>query len=357
MQALVYDDFGAPLDLRTVPDPEPAPHGVVLAVEACGVCRSDWHGWQGHDPMIDPPNVPGHEAVGVVTEVGERVDRWTGGERVTVPFVGGCGTCAQCRAGHPQVCPNQFQPGFSDWGAFAEYVAVDYADENLVRLPPTMDAVTAASLGCRFATAFRAVIDQGEVSGGEWVAVHGCGGVGLSAVMIARAAGAQVVAVDISDDALALAEDVGASITVHARRADDVVEAVREATGGGAHLSVDALGSPETCRNSVANLRTRGRHVQVGLLVGDDAHTAVPMDRVVADELELLGTHGIQAHRYPALFDLIRADALQPQRLVARTIPLPDAGNILQQMDDVASAGITVIDRFESRDGEAGRTP
>ncbi len=346
MQALVYSDFGAPLDLRTVPEPEPSAHGVALEVQACGVCRSDWHGWQGHDPLIDPPNVPGHEVVGTVTAIGGRVDQWMPGDRVTVPFVGGCGTCAQCRAGHQQVCPNQFQPGFSDWGAFAEFVAVDYADANLVRLPETMDAVTAASLGCRFATSFRAVVDQGEVDGGEWVAVHGCGGVGLSAVMIAAAVGARVVAVDISDEALALADDVGASITINAHDTDDVVATIREATGGGAHLSLDALGSPETCRNSVANLRKRGRHVQVGLLVGDDVPTAIPMDRVVADELELLGTHGMQAHRYPALFGMIEADVLQPRRLVNRTIPLTDAGSALREMGDFRGTGVTVIDEF-----------
>jgi alcohol dehydrogenase len=344
MQALVYDDFGAPLDLRTVPDPEPSPHGVVLAVEACGVCRSDWHGWQGHDPMIDPPNVPGHEVVGVVTEVGDRVEQWTGGERVTVPFVGGCGTCAQCRAGHPQVCPDQFQPGFSDWGAFAEFVAIDYADANLVRLPDSMDAVTAASLGCRFATSFRAVVDQGDVSAGDWVAVHGCGGVGLSAVMIAAAVGAQVVAVDIAHEALSLAETVGAAVTINASNTDDVVGAVREHTNGGVHVSLDALGSPETCFHSVSNLRKRGRHVQVGLLVGEDAHMAVPMDRVLADELELVGTHGIQAHRYPALFEMIEAETLQPGRLVSRTIPLRAAGTALANMADGGPAGVTVID-------------
>jgi alcohol dehydrogenase len=345
MQALVYDDFGAPLHLRTVPDPEPAPHGVVLDVQACGVCRSDWHGWQGHDPMIDPPNVPGHEVVGIVTAVGKNVSRWTEGDRVTVPFVGGCGGCAQCRAGDQQVCPNQFQPGFSAWGAFAEYVAIDYADDNLVRLPPSMDAVTAASLGCRFATSFRAVVDQGGVGAGDWVAVHGCGGVGLSAVMIANAVGAQVVAVDIADEALSLAERVGATATIHAGETDDVVAAVRAATNGGAHVSLDALGSPETCFHSVANLRKRGRHVQVGLLVGDDAPTAIPMDRVVADELEILGTHGLQAHRYPALFDMIEAGALAPQRLVTRTLPLAAVGDALRGLGSFATAGISVLDR------------
>jgi alcohol dehydrogenase len=347
MQALVYDDFNAPLKLRTVSKPDPRPHGVVLAVQACGVCRSDWHGWKGHDPMIDPPNVPGHEVVGTVTAVGERVEQWAGGERVTVPFVGGCGTCAQCRTGHRQVCPNQFQPGFSDWGAFAEFVSIDYADENLVRLPDPIDAVTGASLGCRFATAFRAVVDQGNAGSGDWVAVHGCGGVGLSAVMIARAAGARVVAVDIADRALALAEEIGADDTINARRTDDVVAAVRETTGGGAHVSLDALGSSATCFNSVANLRKRGRHVQVGLLVDESSHTAIPFDRVVADELELRGTHGLQSHRYPALLNMIEAEVLQPRRLVQRTIPLAEAENSLRQMGDFATSGITVIDDFD----------
>ena len=347
MQALVYDDFGAPLNLQEVPKPDPASHGVVLEVRACGICRSDWHGWKGHDPMIEPPNVPGHEVVGTISAVGEKVEKWTGGERVTVPFVGGCGTCDQCRAGHQQVCPNQFQPGFSNWGAFAEFVAINFADENLVHLPGSVGDVTGASLGCRFATAFRAVIDQGEANSGDWVAVHGCGGVGLSAVMIARAAGARVIAVDINDEALALAEDLGAGHVINARKAHDVAEAVREVTGGGAHLSLDALGSPETCYNSVANLRKRGRHVQVGLLVGEHADTAVPFDRVVADELELRGTHGLQAHRYPALLSMVEADLLQPRQLVQRTISLGEAGDSLREMGDFATTGITVIDDFD----------
>jgi alcohol dehydrogenase len=323
MEALVYEEFGAPLTLRSVPKPEPDPHGVVLEVRACGVCRSDWHGWMGHDPMIETPNVPGHEVVGTVSAIGDRVQKWEGGERVTVPFVGGCGTCDQCRAGHQQVCPNQFQPGFSDWGAFAEFVAIDYADENLIRLPDQVGDVTGASLGCRFATAFRAVIDQGEASSGDWVAV------------------------DIDDEALTLAEEIGAGRSISAREIDNIPEAVREATGGGAHLSLDALGSPETCYNSVANLRKRGRHVQVGLLVGEHADTAVPLDRVVADELELRGTHGLQAHRYPALFNMIEEGTLQPRRLVRRTILLGEAGESLREMGDFAAAGITVIDDFD----------
>jgi alcohol dehydrogenase len=352
MKAIVYDDFGTPPTLRTVPDPSPPPSGVVLAVEATGVCRSDWHGWQGHDPMIDPPHVPGHEVVGTIAEVGADVSRWSNGERVTVPFVGGCGTCPHCRSGEPQVCPNQFQPGFSAWGAFAEYVMIDYADANLVRLPDGLAPVTAASLGCRFATAFRAVVDQGDVRAGDWVAVHGCGGIGLSAVMIANAVGAQVVAVDVSDEALSLASSVGATHTINAEAVPNVVAAVRDHTHGGAHVSLDGLGSAETAYNSVSCLRTHGRHVQVGLLVGDDAATALPMDRVVADELEIRGTHGIQAHRYPAMFDMIDAGSLAPETLIRRTIPLSDAGTALTQIDD-SPAGVTVVSLSQTSSSES----
>lgn len=346
MNALVYDAFEAPPELRTVPDPEPSDDGVVVEVRATGLCRSDWHGWKGHDSAIDPPHVPGHELAGVIVETGADVERWSPGDRVTVPFVAGCGRCSQCAAGHPQVCDHQFQPGFTAWGSFAEYVALDYADRNLVRLPDTLDAVTAASLGCRFGTAFRAVVDQGEVGGGDWVAVHGCGGVGLSAVMIAGALGARVVGVDVSDAALAKARATGADAVIDAETTADVVEAIHDVTSGGAHVSIDALGDPDTCHRSVSCLRKRGRHVQVGLLVDEHRDTALPMDRVVADELEIRGTHGVQAHRYPALFRMIEAGALAPDALIGRTISLADAGNALTTLDTVTEAGVTVIDTF-----------
>ncbi|TVR60540.1 MAG: alcohol dehydrogenase, partial [Gemmatimonadales bacterium] len=308
MKAAFYTAFGEPFGLETVPDPTPEPHGVVIEVQATGLCRSDWHGWMGHDPDIQLPHVPGHEFAGVVVAVGHEVRNWRGGERVTLPFVCACGRCPVCGSGNHQVCPNQTQPGFSNWGSFAPLVAVDHADVNLVALPDEMSFTTAASLGCRFATAFRAVIDQGRVRAGEWVAVHGCGGVGLSAVMVAAAAGARVVAVDISPGALALAREAGAEEVVDAGSREgsrDVAPDIIERTGGGAHLSLDALGSPTTAWNSVACLGTRGRHVQVGLLPAGAAGTPLPMDRVVARELELLGSHGMQAHRYPEMMALI----------------------------------------------------
>ncbi len=191
MKAAIYEKFKESLTIRNVPNPRPTKSGVVVRVKACGICRSDWHGWMGNDRDIVLPHVPGHELAGVVEEVGSEVKNWKRGDRVTVPFVGGCGSCKQCLSGNQQVCDFQFQPGFTAWGAFAEYVAIDYAATNLVLLPEEIDFVTASSLGCRFITSFRAVAHQAKVTGGEWVAVHGCGGVGLSAIMIANALGAK----------------------------------------------------------------------------------------------------------------------------------------------------------------------
>lgn len=345
MKAVVFEQFSTPPSIQQVPDPAPAPHGVVVKVMANGVCRSDWHGWMGHDPDIQLPHVPGHELSGVVEAVGKDVTKWRIGDRVTVPFVGGCGTCPECHTGNHQVCDAQFQPGFTHWGSFAEYVGIHYADVNLVALPDTLTFDTAASLGCRFVTSFRAVVDQGRVSAGQWVAVHGCGGVGLSAIMIASAAGANVVAVDISEQALALARQLGAVATVNANQVADVVEAVVEITQGGAHVSLDALGHP-TCFNSISNLRKRGKHVQVGLMLADHSTPAVPMSKVIANELEILGSHGMQAHRYGAMLAMIQSGKLAPEKLIGRRITLEESVQALINMDKFEGVGVTVVTEF-----------
>ncbi len=346
MRAALYQDFRKPLSLENVSDPSPARHGAVIRVTATGLCRSDWHGWMGHDPDIVPPHVPGHEFAGEISALGKEVQGWRVGERVTVPFVCACGSCPQCLSGNHQVCERQTQPGFTHWGSFAEFVAIDHAAVNLVRLPDGLDDVSAASLGCRFATSFRAVVDQAGVKAGEWVAVHGCGGVGLSSIMIANALGARVVAIDISEDKLALAESVGASAVILDTGRVDIVEAVVQQTGGGAHVSIDALGSPKTCFNSVANLRRRGRHVQVGLMAADHRQAPIPMNLVIARELQILGSHGMQAHRYPELLAMIQRGALRPDKLVQKRISLEESLEALVAMDDFRGTGVTVIDRF-----------
>jgi alcohol dehydrogenase len=315
--------------------------GAVIEVRATGVCRSDWHAWQGHDP-VPLPHVPGHELAGVVVEVGPLVTTRTVGERVTVPFVCGCGRCDWCAAGDAQVCPQQTQPGFTGPGSFAERVAVHAADLNVVPLPDDLDFMTAASLGCRFATAFRALTAHARVRPGDRVAVHGCGGVGLSAVMIATALGARVVAVDVSPQALERAGELGAAALVEGGA--DAVRRVVELTYGGAHVSLDAVGSTDTAVASVSCLRPRGRHVQVGLLLGEHAAPPLPMGLVVARELEIYGSHGMPARDYPAMLDLVASGALRPDLLVGTVIGLEDAGAALAAMSRPAtSAGVTVV--------------
>jgi alcohol dehydrogenase len=340
MRAVVFDAVGSPLRLAELAPPECPPEGVVIDVKATGICRSDWHAWHGRE-VVSLPHIPGHEFSGVVTKTGAKVAAFAVGDRVTVPFVNGCGRCDWCRAGQAQVCPHQTQPGFSRAGSFAEQVAIPAADFNLVRLPETMDFVTAAVLGCRFATAFHALTTQARLKAEEWLAVFGCGGVGLSAVMIAVAIGARVVAVDPSPTALTRAADLGAEATV---AATDPAPAVQSITGGGAHSSVDAVGSTATAISSIRSLRARGRHIQVGLMLGDDERASLPWQLVVSRELEVLGAHGMAAREYPAMLTMIADGRLEPQRLIGSVIDLEQAGEALMAMDKPvpAQAGIVV---------------
>ncbi len=346
MRAAAYDSFGGPITVRELPDPVPEAGDVVLRVRATGICRSDWHGWKGRDRDIrELPHVPGHEFSGEVVAIGGGVTGFQPGDRVTVPFAAGCGSCEPCSLGNQQVCDSQSQPGFTHWGSFAQLVRVRYAQDNLVLLPDDMEYVTAAALGCRFTTAYRAVATRARTTAGEWVAVHGCGGVGLSAIMIARSLEARVLAVDVNPAALEMAVDLGAEVAIDGR-AGDVAATILDATGGGAHVSIDAMGHPAILRAAVSSLRKLGRHVQVGLLVGDAAPTPVPMDLVVGRELEIMGSHGMQAHLFPGLFDLIASGALDPDRLVTRLCKLEQGAELLETLDGDPHAGITVIDRF-----------
>ena len=345
MKAAYFDEFGEPLTIESLPDPSPSNDGVVIKVKANGICRSDWHGWMGHDSDVKLPHVPGHELAGVVAAVGKNVRKWKDGDRITLPFACGCGSCEQCVSGNQQVCDHYFQPGFTAWGSFAEFVAVRYADTNLVRLPNEMEYVEAASLGCRFITSFRAVVSQARVQPGEWVAVYGCGGIGLSAIMIANAIGAQPIGIDINPETLKLAESIGAVATINARN-ENPVEAIHEITRGGVQVSIDALGSSETCHNSVMSLCKRGRHVQVGVMAAESKETLLPMSWVMFNELELIGSHGMQAHAYGPMMDMILSDKLQPSKLINHTVTLEESLSVLQSMGDSPPSGVIVIDRF-----------
>jgi alcohol dehydrogenase len=344
VRAILFDQFQGPTSVSEVPDPSAPDGGVTVRVHATGLCLSDWHAWAGHDGDITTlPHVAGHELAGTIAEVGAGVTKWQVGDRVTVPFVSGCGRCQWCRDGQAQVCPDQTQPGFTHWGSYAELVALYAADANLVAIPDGVSFETAASLGCRFATAYRAVAGRARVRAGEWVVVVGAGGVGLSAIMIAVARGARVVAVDRSEGALEAARRAGAERTVLADGLD-VPAVVQQVTDGGAHVAVDAVGSERTCADAIESLRRRGRHVQVGLFAPVDGGPRVPMGRVIAWELDVLGSHGMAAADYPEMLELVASGALRPQDLLDRVIGLAEAATLVPTMDTAPRAGMVVLD-------------
>lgn len=345
MRAAVLETYRAPLALRTVPEPACPEDGVVLRVLACGVCRSDWHAWTGEHPRVKPEAVLGHEYCGEVVEAGPR-SGWAVGDRLVAPFLISCGACPACRAGEEQTCADMVFPGLGAPGAFAEYVAVPRG-HNLHRLPEGMDPVTAAGLGCRVMTAFHALTDRAALRPGEWLAVHGTGGVGLAAVLIGRAMGARVVAVDLVEEKLAFARAHGAEAAVNARDPDAPAR-IREITGGGAHVSVEAVGIEPTLNASLACLRPLGRHVQCGLPIGHTARMEIDLNAVFVKNLALFGSRGMPAHRYPSLFSMIAGGAVDFAPMIGRQIALSEVSSELAAFDGPTPPGVPVVSRFDA---------
>ena len=340
MRAAVFEHFRGPIEIVEVADPDVAPGEVVVEVLAVGLCRSDYHGWHGTDPDIVCPHVGGHEFVGRVVAVGAGVARVREGDRVVAPFVCGCGLCEPCRLGQQQVCRRQQQPGFTRWGAFATYTTVPFADSNAVVVPSGVSNEAAALVGCRVSTAYRGVIERGRLAAGEVLCVHGCGGVGLAAIAFGRAIGAQVVAVDISPDALALAIQLGADLTLDASSTDDVGSAVHDMVGG-AHVSVDCLGHVATASNSILSVRALGRHVQIGLF--PTATAELPISHVIRNELELLGVHGLSASRFDRVFAMMADGHVDPAAMITQRLSLGDVPTALPAMGEFAQPGVSVV--------------
>jgi len=339
MKAMFFSEFEGELSVVDLPKPELSPNGVVIKVEATGLCRSDWHGWMGHDADISLPHVPGHELAGVISAVGSEVKKHSVGDRVTVPFVCGCGECQFCLRGDAQVCPTLTQPGFTGFGSFAEYVAIENADFNLIEIPEGVSFSVAAALGCRFATAYRGLVKRAKVLANERVVIYGCGGVGLSAIMISKALGATVYAVDVNSRALELAASLGA-IPINSTEVDPVAFLQ---SAGGAHVAVDALGSETTAGQSILSLQRRGRHLQLGLMLTPTGLSALPIGRVIAWELDFLGSHGMAARDYSEMLAMVASGTLNPSILITREVDLAEGLISLQEMSSSSPTGITVI--------------
>ena len=342
MRAAVVREFHEDLSLETVPDPACPETGVVLEVAACGVCRSDFHGWVGSHPKVVNGSIMGHEYCGTVVAAGSKA-KFTVGDRLIAPFILGCGSCRECNTGVSNACENAIVPGFGAPGAYAQYVAVPY-DHNLVHLPETMRPSLAAGLGCRVTTAWHALTDRANVRAGEWVAVHGTGGIGLSTLLLAKMLGAQVVVVDVVDEKLEHAKSLGADAAVNASNGN-AAEAIRDITGGGAQVSVEALGIAQTTNASVECLGTLGRHVHVGLPAGDGL-MEINMRAIYSKQLSFFGTRGMPSWKYPSLLGMIERGEVDLSPMVAREIGLSAASNELRAMKGPTSPGTAVITDF-----------
>ena len=347
MKASLLRQFAQPPAVETVDDPVCPDNGVIVKLQACGVCRSDHHGWVGENPSVKLPHVMGHELAGTVVESGKDVSSFKLGDRVTAPFVLGCGHCPDCVSGNATICDKQDVIGFTVWGAFAEYIAIPNADFNLVGLPDSVAFSAAAALGCRMTTAFRGLVDRGRLQPDETAVIHGCGGVGLSAIMICRALGADVIAVDVNEDALRLAERAGANRTVNASGVDRVGDLVRDMTSGGAHLSMDALGIGETFDNSLRSLRKLGRHIQIGMPVGRHREVTLPLlELVYTRQLQISGSRGLSADGFAPLIKMIEEGRIDASLLISQEIALGDVADALQAMNGFTGSGVSIITDF-----------
>ncbi|MFA8385098.1 MAG: zinc-binding dehydrogenase [Pelagibaca sp.] len=340
MRAAVIRAFNQDLSIETVPDPACPENGVVLQVEACGVCRSDFHGWTGEHPKVKPGDILGHEYCGTVVAAG-RDAKHKIGDRLIAPFILSCGTCPACHTGVSNTCASQIVPGFGTQGAYAELVAVPF-DHNLVPLPASMTPALAAGLGCRVTTAWHALTDRANLRAGEWVAVHGTGGIGLATLLLAKMLGAQVVVVDVVEDKLTHAKSLGADAAVNALT-DNVAQAIHDITGGGAHVSVEALGIAATTNASIDCLRVLGRHVQVGMPAGETGMMEVNMRGIYSKQLSFFGTRGMPAWKYPTLLDMIERGQVDIRPMVAREVSLSGASAELAAMHGPTAPGTAVI--------------
>lgn len=350
MRAAVMEAIRKPLTVKEVPDPQLPRDGAVIRAEAEGICRSDWHAWSGDWGWIGlTPTLPlvmGHEFCGVIEEVGNDVRNFKRGDRVLVPFSQGEGSCEYCRSGNSHVCARPQLPGFSYWGGYGRLVGVPKADFNLVPMPDEVGFLEGAAMGCRFMTSYHGVVDRAQIKPGEWVAVHGCGGIGLSAIHIAAASGASVIAVDLDDRKLELAQKVGAAHVVNGKKSD-AIKVITDITHGGAHVAVDALGIAATCRNAILSLRKQGRSLQIGLTSQNEkGDVALPIDRMVTMELQLIASLGMPASRYPSMLQMVAAKKLRPADMITETVALGGASRVLEEMTNFQNIGMSIINEY-----------
>lgn len=322
MRAAIFHGSGRPLTLGELPRPSLGPGDALVKVAACGFCHTDLHYLDhGVATAKAPPMVLGHEISGTVEELGPSATERALGDRVLVPAVLPCGSCELCRRGRGNICPRLMMLGNHIDGGFAEYVRVPARD--LVPLPSGMDLARSAVIADALTTPYHAVVHRGQVRSGDWVVVVGCGGVGINVVQFARAAGANVIAVDLRPEKLELALRLGATEALDASQHPQLGREVQKRTGGGANVAFEVVGTPETVRTALSTLRRGGRLCVLGY---SDSVVPVPLNRLMFFEYEIVGSLGCRPVDYPQVIEMVRSGKVRLDEVVTRTVPLDRIG-------------------------------
>jgi propanol-preferring alcohol dehydrogenase len=320
MRAAVFYGPHQPLRIESVPEPELSAGEILVKVAACGLCHTDLHYIDHEVPTVKPPPlILGHEAAGIVALVGPTVTGIGEGDRVLLPAILTCGQCAACRYGRENICQNMRMFGNDVDGAFAEYVKSPAKDVFI--LPAEIPLIEGSIIADAVTTPYHAVKNRAEVRPGDSVVVYGCGGVGLNVVQFANLAGGKVIAVDVSDEKLAWARQLGATFTLNPHQEGDIARAVRKLTGGGADIAIEAIGNPTTMREAFGTLHPGGRLVVVGY---SNHEVALNAGRIMYREMEIRGSLGCRPVDYPRVIDLVRSGRVQVEPLVTARFPLSE---------------------------------
>lgn len=336
MKAVRFIGVNQPLQMQEIPIPEIGERDILVKVKAAGICHSDAHYRAGISPVRPVPLTLGHEVAGVAEKIGSKVERLKPGDRVALHYNISCGECPHCLTGNDQFCEKVLMLGHYTNGGYAEYIAVPA--RNAIPLPDEIPFEQGATLMCASATAFHA-LHKSRLKAGERVAIFGAGGLGQSAIQLAKAFGAlEVYAVDINDDKLALATQYGA-IPIHAKKVDPVAAIKQRTNGHGVDVAIEMIGLPQTMKQALQSAGIMARVVIVGL--SNQPLEIRTYTELLGNEIELIGSNDHLLTELPLLMELARKNHLDTSRIVTKTVPL-DADAVNAALDALESFGSDV---------------
>jgi 6-hydroxycyclohex-1-ene-1-carbonyl-CoA dehydrogenase len=324
MKAAIFSSPNQPLKIEDVPLPSIGPAEVLVRVIACGVCHTDLHYIDHGVPTFKkPPIILGHECSGVVERVGSEVSNWKPGDRVLLPAVVSCGSCRMCRLGHENICQKMVMFGNNVDGAYAEFIAAPAKD--LFLLPEEIPLVDGCIIADAISTPYHAVKNRARVQPGDKVVVFGCGGVGINVVQVASAAGATVIAIDVSEQKLELAKKLGAWSTINPMQ-EDLRKQIKKLTDGGADIAIEAIGNPTTIEQAIDAVRPGGRVCVVGY---SEKIANLNASRLMYRELEIVGSLGCRPVDYPPIIQMVARGLIQLKPVVTAKFPLVEINQAL----------------------------